>query len=149
MDKIQTHWDPNTMVARSTYKLSNGEYLFATAECHPLDVDMVSEKVGCTIAEQRLLIKCLQYTKNRQLQPELNALKKFYNTINQSKYYNENDYSNQMLIRQIKRLEGDIAYIKNSISEAQQSLKQYIEDKDTFYKTVREHRKKNQQAENE
>ena len=101
---------------------------------------MVSEKTGCTIAERRAYIKYMQYQKENILKPELKALKKFYNVVNQSKYYDEQDYTNQMLIRHIKRLEEDIKSLKQEIETEKTNLRDYISTKDTFYQEVRKRR---------
>ena len=116
------------------------ETVIGEAICHPQDVDMVSEKTGCTIAERRAYIKYMQYQKENILKPELKALKKFYNVVNQSKYYDEQDYTNQMLIRHIKRLEEDIASLKQEIETEKINLRDYISTKDTFYQEVRKRR---------
>ena len=140
MEKINTLWDEEYKHAYCGIKTPDGNTVVGEAICHPQDVDMVSEKTGCTIAERRAYIKYMQYQKENILKPELKALKKFYNVVNQSKYYNEQDYTNQMLIRHIKRLEGDIESLKQEIKTEKINLRDYISTKDTFYQEVRKHR---------
>ena len=148
MNRISTHWNDDMGVAVCTIIISNGDKVTGYAECSEKDKDMISEKVGCTIAEKRAYIEYLRYIRDKELKPELKALNKFYNVINQSKYYNEQDYSNQMLLRNIKRLEDDLAALKEEIQEEKQSLKNYINEKETFYQNVRKYRGKSKQAEN-
>ena len=140
MEKINTLWDEEYKHAYCGIKTPDGNTVVGEAICHPQDVDMVSEKTGCTIAERRAYIKYMQYQKENILKPELKALKKFYNVVNQSKYYNEQDYTNQMLIRHIKRLEEDIESLKQEIKTEKINLRDYISTKDTFYQEVRKHR---------
>ncbi len=146
MEKINTLWDEEYKHAYCGIKTPDGNTIVGEAICHPQDVDMVSEKTGCTIAERRAYIKYMQYQKENILKPELKALKKFYNVVNQSKYYNEQDYTNQMLIRHISRLENDIAALKEEIQIEKEELKEFINEKDTFYKAVREAREKRSKA---
>lgn len=140
MEKINTLWDEEYRHAYCGIKTPDGNTVVGEAICHPQDVDMVSEKTGCTIAERRAYIKYMQYQKENILKPELKALKKFYNVVNQSKYYDEQDYTNQMLIRHIKRLEEDIASLKQEIETEKINLRDYISTKDTFYQEVRKRR---------
>lgn len=140
MEKINTLWDEEYRHAYCGIKTPDGNTVVGEAICHPQDVDMVSEKTGCTIAERRAYIKYMQYQKENILKPELKALKKFYNVVNQSKYYDEQDYTNQMLIRHIKRLEEDIKALKQEIETEKINLRDYISTKDTFYQEVRKRR---------
>ena len=146
MEKINTLWDEEYRHAYCGIKTPDGNTVVGEAICHPQDVDMVSEKTGCTIAERRAYIKYMQYQKENILKPELKALKKFYNVVNQSKYYDEQDYTNQMLIRHIKRLEEDIASLKQEIETEKINLRDYISTKDTFYQEVRKRRQIDKQA---
>lgn len=141
MNRISTHWIDDMGIAICTITTSNGDKVTGYAECSEQDLDMISEKVGCTIAEKRAYMSYLRYVRDMQLKPELKALKKFYNVINQSKYYNSEDYSNQMLLRTISRLEADLQELKGELAAAKKDLSTYIQDKETFYQTVRKHRK--------
>ena len=140
MEKINTLWDEEYRHAYCGIKTPDGNTVVGEAICHPQDVDMVSEKTGCTIAERRAYIKYMQYQKENILKPELKALKKFYNVVNQRKYFDEQDYTNQMLIRHIKRLEEDIKALKQEIETEKINLRDYISTKDTFYQEVRKRR---------
>lgn len=143
MNRISTRWNDDMGVAICTIVTSNGDTVTGYAECSEKDKDMISEKVGCTIAEKRAYIEYLRYIRDKELKPELKALNKFYNVINQSKYYNEADYSNQMLLRAINRLETDITALKDELAAAKKELSEYIQDKEIFYQSVRKHRKNN------
>lgn len=140
MRKFNTVWDPETYVAICEIKTPDGYAATGFSACHPNDVDMVSEKTGCQIAERRAYIDYLKHTK-KTLNAELKILKKFYNVVNQSKYYNEADYTNQMLIRHISRLESDIDDIKQEIDLQRSLLQEYLDNKEKFYQSVRKNRK--------
>ena len=57
MEKINTLWDEEYRHAYCGIKTPDGNTVVGEAICHPQDVDMVSEKTGCTIAERRAYIK--------------------------------------------------------------------------------------------
>lgn len=146
MKSHMAYWDEQTGVAYYVIIMPDGTPITGTARCHPRDVDMMSEKTGCSIAEMRATIKALKYHKKYVLKPELKALKKFYFTINQSKYYNPEDYSNQMLARAIHRLEDEVIDIDDVIKYEQEKLSNYMEEKAKFWNSVRSLR--NKKAEN-
>ncbi len=140
MEKISTRWNKEERVAICTVRLPNGSVVNGFAECHPDDIDMISEKTGCYIAERRAYVEYLRYIRDNEIKPELKALKKFYNVINQSKYYKEEDYSNQMLIRHINRLENELVEIKKEIQDEKKFLHDYITDADKVYNKIRKYR---------
>ena len=113
-----------------------------TAQCAEVDKDMMSEKTGCEIAYHRAIIHSLE-DKLSDLKNELAGLRKYYYTVNQSKYYDENAYMAKMLQRQIKYREDDIEDIKILISEEKTYLKQYMVAKAEFYKKIRKNRQVN------
>jgi len=61
----------------------------------------MSEKTGCEIAYHRAVIHSLEDRVN-DLKGELAGLKKYYYTINQSKYYQSDSYYVVMLNNQIQ-----------------------------------------------
>ena len=113
-----------------------------TAQCAEVDKDMMSEKTGCEIAYHRAIIHSLE-DKLSDLKNELAGLRKYYYTVNQSKYYDENAYMAKMLQRQIKYREDDIEDIKILINEEKTYLKQYMAAKAEFYKKIRKNRQVN------
>ena len=119
-----------------TYK---GIIFYGEAKCHPDDYDMCSEKTGCEIALNRAYIKLLKHYRNT-LKERLAALNQLYYSINKSNKFNEKSYENKMLQRQIRLIEFDLETIKELIAEEQIKLKEYINSKDAFYKTVRKNR---------
>lgn len=142
------YWDEDLGISQYVITDSDRTVHVGAAKCSPKDQDMKSEKTGATIAEMRAKIAYLKYERNNKIKPELKALKKFWNTINKSKYYDANSYPVQMLLRSIQRCENDLIYNKDEVNALKENLHAYIEQKGIFYKKVREMRDINKQAEN-
>ena len=139
--KSEPYYEWNEKEGIATCLLCDGNEVFlGVAKCHPDDIDFQSEKTGMFIAESRAEIKALQHYKNNILKPGLNALKQLYYSINHSKQYNRKSYEAKMLYRQIKMKETDIEEVQRIINERKANLKQYIDDKDAFYKSVQKYR---------
>lgn len=115
------------------------------AQCHLDDEDMKSEKIGCEIAMRRAEISCFKSYIKDELQPRLRALNQLYYSMNRSKKFNEKSYENRMLKRQIRKIEYDIQNIKKAIIEFENSLQNFIDEKDKFYQKIRQKRAKGQQ----
>ena len=142
------YWDPETGIAKCVITAHDGSVHIGTAKCSPKDQDMLSEKTGCEIAEMRAQIAYLRHVRDYELKPELKALKKFLYSINQSKYFEPGDYSNQMLFRAIQRTKDELDAINNDIAGTKENLRAFMEQKGIFYQKVREMRAKNKKAEN-
>lgn len=112
-------------------------FFFATAQCHPDDMDMVGEKTGCTIALYRAEIQMLQYIKNYEIKPALGALKHLAATMHNSKRFNPKSYENIMLQRQIRQKQDELNILYDMIDHKKQMLKEYIHDKDECFKHLR------------
>lgn len=135
----QFFWDEETGTARCV--ISNGYSTFeGVAHCAEQDQDMKSEKTGCEIAAQRVLIKYLTHIRDYELKPQLKSLLQLYNVMKHSSNFNENSYENKMLQRQIRMIETDLDTIKEEIATAKQNLREYITQKDKFYKDTRRRR---------
>lgn len=113
------------------------------AQCHPDDIDMMSEKTGYHIALERAAIYGLQSIRKNELKPELASLKQLYYSMNRSKYFNPKSYEARTLKRQIKIKEEDIRSITNEIYLRKERLREFINNKDSFYKAVRANRGQN------
>ena len=135
-------WDPETKTA-TCFLFDKNEVFVGIAQCHPDDEEFMSEKTGLIIAETRAQLDALRHLKNHVLKPELAALEHFYYTINKSKHYNKKSYEAKMLWRQMKIKKGEIAETQNAIIEIKKNLKQFIDDKDNFYKSVKKNREAN------
>jgi len=102
----------------------------------------MSEKTGCFIAEKRAYIMALQDFRDK-LRIELKALKRFYYSINTSKYFNSESYEVRRLISHIEMTKKDIEDTKKVLEYEKQQLKDYLKDKEIFYKKIRRNREKN------
>ncbi len=127
-----------TTVCKMTY---DGKEFFGHAVCAPEDMDMLSKKTGEEIALRRCSIAVLKYEKQK-IKNELNGLKTLYYSINTSKRYNPKSYEAVMLNRQIKMRVEDIADLEQEIKETDEYIKNYIIQKDDFYKKIRKIREK-------
>lgn len=111
-----------------------------TAQCADADRDMMSEKTGCEIAYHRAIIHALQDHLS-ELKNELMGLRKYYYSVNQSKYYDSTGYMSVMLKSQIQQREDDIDTTKKMIYSEKEYLKNFMTDKAEFYKKIRRNRK--------
>lgn len=108
-----------------------------SAQCHDNDKDMMSERVGCFIAECRANIDYMRRRRNNELMPELKALTHLQNCIIKSKEYNPKSYEANMIRKQIKAKEKEIAILNEDIRIEQQYLKEYINNKEILYRRLR------------
>ena len=121
--------------------LTDGINIFCgLATCHPDDADMMSEKTGYEIAYRRAKIESFKYYRNT-LKEQLKALNQLYYSMNQSQKFNPKSYENKMLQRQIQMIKLDLATAKEMLVGEQQRLREYLSEKDKFYKAVRRNRK--------
>lgn len=118
-------------------------YFYGDAQCAKEDMDMVNKKTGEEIAFNRAYIEVMRHERDI-LKTELRALNSLYYSIKHSKKYNPKSYEACMLRRQIRMREGDIALLKEDIKMTKEYIKRYIDEKDKFYKEMRNIRKKKQ-----
>ena len=129
------NWDEDAGVASCI--LSDGEKVFTGfAQCHPDDKDMSSEKTGCEITFRRARINALRGYRD-ELKIKLKALNQLFYSMNRSYRFNEKSYENKMLQRQIRMIDFDLTTTKEMIATEEQSLRQYLSDKDKFYTKTR------------
>lgn len=134
-------YDPATgkSICHMQYK---NEIFIGEATCHPHDTDMMSERVGCYIAEVRAAIKCTQFIKNHELRPALQALKHLESIYKTSPQCDENSKEFLMLRRQIQQVQKQLAAAQNEIALLKQNLKEYIDAKDKIYNKIRKDKKR-------
>lgn len=129
-----------------TWDLESGEALcvikdkekvyYGIAKCHPEDMDMKSERTGCFIAEERAKIMMLSH-KRDELKIELKALKKYYASMNKSKYFDKTSYPIRRLLDHISKIEADIVDVKELLQYEKNFLNTYINEKEKLYKRIR------------
>ena len=131
-------WDEEQGLASCI--LTDGKQVYTgIAQCHPEDVDMMSEKTGCEIAFKRAKIETLRALRD-ELKIRLSTLKQLYHSMNISHRFNENSYENKMLQRQIRSINFDLTTTKEILASEEQSLRAYIKSKDIFYTQTRKRR---------
>ena len=133
-------WDEEQGLASCI--LTDGKQVYTgIAQCHPEDVDMMSEKTGCEIAFKRAKIEALRALRD-ELKIRLSTLKQLYHSMNISHRFNEKSYENKMLQRQIRSINFDLTTTKEIIASEEQNLREYLKNKDEFYVKIRRMRKK-------
>lgn len=133
-------WNPDTGESLCVIKDRDKVY-YGIASCAPEDLDMMNEKAGCFIAEKRAKIMMLR-SKRDELKIELKALKKYYSSMNTSKYFDDTSYPIRRLISHMSRLSEDLEDIKNLLDYEQEILNKYIQEKEKFYQKIRKNRNK-------
>ena len=142
--KINTTYDFENKVASADVLIDNRKFT-TYAKCCNEDIDMCSPNTGCEIANKKLAIRIAKEYK-RDLKIGLAALEQLYYSMNRSKHFNPKSYENKMLYSQVQVYKNDLAEINKFIAEKEQDLKEYIAEKDKFYKQIRNLRKRKEQS---
>ena len=135
-DYIEFAFDEKLGYARCLM-IYNGQAFEGGAKCHPDDMDMISERTGCCIAEARAYIKALRFKRDHEIKPKLDVLRHLYNNMQTSKYFNSKSYEAKMLRSQIGAIEKELAAVSQDLAEEKKYLKEYIDKKDKFYQRLR------------
>lgn len=137
------HYDKETGCSTCVIETKYGKFS-GTACCHPDDMDMASEKVGCEIAYSRAAIDSLKYERDNVIKPSLKALKQLYYSMNRSKRFNPKSYEYKMLRRQIECWEFDLSIINDMIDTERTWIRDYINTKEALYQNIRANRNNGQ-----
>lgn len=137
------HYDKETGCSTCVIETKYGKFS-GTACCHPDDMDMASEKVGCEIAYGRAAIDSLKYERDNVIKPSLKALKQLYYSMNRSKRFNPKSYEYKMLRRQIECWEFDLSIINDMIDTERTWIRDYINTKEALYQNIRANRNNGQ-----
>ena len=137
------HYDKETGCSTCIIETKYGKFS-GTACCHPDDMDMASEKVGCEIAYSRAAIDSLKYERDNIIKPSLKALKQLYYSMNRSKKFNPKSYECKMLKRQIECWEFDLSVINDMINTERTWIRDYINTKEALYQNIRANRNNGQ-----
>lgn len=135
------YFDEENGVSEVTFIEKNGRRYVGYACCHEKDKDMMSEKTGMFIAEQRAVMDYLREFRDTDIKPKLQILEHIYNSFQQSKNFNEKSYESRLLRRQIRLLKNDLTTINEDLTERKENLKDFLEEKDKFYNRIRANRK--------
>ena len=134
------NFNKETNMATCTLKKGN-KYYTGHAICHADDLDMMTEKTGYEIAYRRAKINMLRDIKN-ELKIKKEAYVHLHSLMSNSKSFNLESYENKTLRRQIRLINDDLATTKEILATEEQMLREYITEKDKFYKRIRANRKK-------
>ena len=134
-------WNEDMGLTTCIFEDNKGRIFVGTATCHPDDEDMKSRRTGEEIAFRRARIELIKAMRE-EVKIELRVLNQLYYSMNQNTRFNSKSYENKMLQRQIRMKTFDLDTIKEMLTTEQQSLKKLIQEKDDFYKQVRNHRNK-------
>ena len=137
------HYDKEPGCSTCIIETKYGKFS-GTACCHPDDMDMASEKVGCEIAYSRAAIDSLKYERDNIIKPSLKALKQLYYSMNRSKKFNPKSYEYKMLKRQIECWEFDLAVVNDMIDTERTWIRDYINTKEALYQNIRTNRNNGQ-----
>lgn len=139
MKQPKFEWYEEDRQAICTLYTEYGEFK-GIASCHPDDMDMMSEKVGCEIACSRALIDSLIYERDCIIKPSLKALRQLYYSMKHSKKFNPKSYEAKMLWSQIRNWEIDLTMVCNMIATERKMLNDYIHTKEALYQNIRKQR---------
>ena len=119
-----------------TIKYKGNEFI-GIANCHPDDMDFVSERTGCYIAETRANLARLRHKRDNNLRPQVKSLMNFYKDLKGRKHFNQEHPVVGVLIQHINELNHELAEIEQDIRLEQTYLNDYIKNKDIIYKKIR------------
>lgn len=141
MNKPLFTWDPEAGVATCTLTDKDKTFI-GTAICAPDDIDMMSEKTGCQIAQWRAELNFYIHIRDNELKPQIQVLNHLLSTVSQRYDFNSKSHDAKMMYSLYRQKENDLAVIKDMIAMRKQMLKEYIEEKDKFYQKIRTRRAK-------
>ena len=102
---------------------------------------MMNEATGCNIAQMRATIKMYQGWRD-EYKIRLDALNEVYYCMKHSTHFNPKSYENRMLQRKIKAQQENISTLNEYINDLRKDIKSYINEKDMFYKRIRNNRER-------
>ena len=114
----------------------DGKWFVGHAKCLEADMDMMSERTGCTIAEIKANIKRLKYIR-KQKREAIKPLTLFATRLACCKDYNKDSFEARRLRKEIWLYEEEIQEITNAINDEETYLKKYIAEKDNLYYKLR------------
>lgn len=117
-----------------------GRVFSGFAKCEEEDKEFYNRLTGEVIAHLKASIQAEKFHRE-ELKDELRALKKYHSNIINAKWYERQNPIAKHLYRTIVDLEDEIEASKEYAEKMKKSLKEYIDNKERFYKVVRKNRK--------
>lgn len=139
--KRNEYWYPDLGVAEIVFNIDGKEYV-GEANCHPDDEDMKSRNVGFALAEMRAAYAFGKDKLQNVYKPQLAILEHIYDCAKSSKKFNPFDNTVRLVRRQIAQLKKEIATLTCDLEDIKRTEREYIADKEWYYKKIREKRLK-------
>ena len=130
-------WDAENHSAVCIITDEKNRIFVGEAQCHPDDVDMSSERVGCEIAFRRAKIQHLRTVRDADIKPALAALKHLYGSMTHSTQFQANSYEAKTIRKHIHQITFELTTIKEMLAYEYKMLTEYIQGKDKLYKRIR------------
>ena len=130
-------WDEMTGEAMCILKDDKNRIFVGTAQCHPSDYDMASERTGCELAFRRAKLEYLRTIRDAELKPALAALQHLYASMVHSTHFEANSYEARTIRKHIHQIKFDLATTKEMIASEYQGISEYIAGKDKIYQHIR------------
>lgn len=143
-DKPITHtWDENLglSIAEQIIDDKTHRYVRGVAQAAPEDQEFANEYTGMTIAELRMGIDLARQHIELDLRPQLFILNHLLGTMKHSKKFNPKSYEATRIYQERQNILDDIDQFKSYIATTKKYLKQYIAEKDKFYRNIEKGRK--------
>lgn len=140
-DMYKFSWNEKEGHAMCAIDTPDGHHYLGQAWCNSIDRDMMNEATGCNIAQMRATIKMYQGWRN-EYKIRLDALNEVYYCMKHSTHFNPKSYENRMLQRKIKAQQDNIDTLNEYIRDLRKDIKSYIDEKDMFYKRIRNNRER-------
>lgn len=130
-------WDEMTGEATCILTDDKNRVFTGTAQCHPNDYDMASERTGCELAFRRAKLEYLRTVRDAEIKPALAALEHLYACMVHSTHFEANSYEARMIRKHIHQTKFDLTTIKEMIASEYQGITDYIKGKEKVYQRIR------------
>lgn len=130
-------WDEMTGEATCILTDDKNRVYVGTAQCHPNDYDMASERTGCELAFRRAKLEYLRTVRDAEIKPALAALEHLYACMVHSTHFEANSYEARTIRKHIHQTKFDLTTIKEMIASEYQGITDYIKGKEKVYQRIR------------
>ena len=110
---------------------------YGRAVCHDNDIPWKSQVTGQYIALTRAQIDILRKKRDFELKPSIMAIKHVLATMVNSRHYNPKSYEAKRIKKELQNLETELHMVSTIIHDEQETLKTYLEHKESIYNSLR------------
>ena len=135
--KPEFTWNETTGESTCILTDNKNRVFVGTAQCHPNDYDMVSERTGCELAFRRAKLEYVRTIRDAEIKPGLAVLEHLYASMIHSTHFEANSYEARTIRKHIHQFKFDLTTIKEMIANEYQGITDYIKGKDKVYKRIR------------